>query len=212
VITGQVPTGAIGTDAFQECDTIGITRSVTARQLMTSAQTSRRCGRRSTSPPPRPGPVLLDIPKDIVDQNPLRHGLYWPMTPRWRAPGYKPRPDPRKIREAGAIARPVIYAGGGILKARPPSARAGRVRHPRRHHADGPGRLPRLHQFAWACWACTATTPRSRDAAATSSSPCQPLDDRIAAAPPALPAKVIHVVDPPSWRPAPDVHRATAAS
>ena len=51
-ITGQVPTGAIGTDAFQECDTIGITRSVTKHnELVTSAATSRgRCARPSTSP------------------------------------------------------------------------------------------------------------------------------------------------------------------
>jgi len=131
VITGQVATGAIGTDAFQECDTIGITRSVTKHnELVTSAQDIPRAVREAfhIATTGRPGPVLLDIPKDIVDaKNPSSAmDWYWPDDAEVRdgLPGYKPttKGHPRKIREAAelilASTRPVIYAGGGILKAR----------------------------------------------------------------------------------------------
>ena len=131
VITGQVSTGAIGTDAFQECDTIGITRSVTKHnELVTSAQDIPRAVREAfhIATTGRPGPVLLDIPKDIVDaMNPAsRMEWEWPddASVREGLPGYRPttKGHPRKIREAAemilASTRPVIYAGGGILKAR----------------------------------------------------------------------------------------------
>src|SRR6187399_3226558 len=131
VITGQVPVGAIGTDAFQECDTIGITRSVTKHnELVTSAADIPRAVREAfhIATTGRPGPVLLDIPKDIVDaQNPnSAMEWYWPDDADIASglPGYKPttKGHPRKIREAAemilASRRPVIYAGGGILKAR----------------------------------------------------------------------------------------------
>ncbi len=131
VITGQVATGAIGTDAFQECDTIGITRSVTKHnELVTSAQDIPRAVREAfhIATTGRPGPVLLDIPKDIVDaKNPNSlMDWYWPddASVLEGLPGYRPttKGHPRKIREAAqlilASTRPVIYAGGGILKAR----------------------------------------------------------------------------------------------
>ena len=126
-ITGQVPTGAIGSDAFQECDTVGITRSVTKHnELVTSAQDIPRAVREAfhIATTGRPGPVLLDIPKDIVDPaNPKSQmEWYWPETVD--LPGYQPLlgVDAGKIREAAELIkqakRPVIYAGGGILKAR----------------------------------------------------------------------------------------------
>ncbi len=131
VITGQVPVAAIGTDAFQECDTIGITRSVTKHnELVTSAQDIPRAVREAfhIATTGRPGPVLLDIPKDIVDPKNPNSAMEW----HWPddasvldgLPGYRPitQGDPRKIREAAEMIlrseRPVIYAGGGILKAR----------------------------------------------------------------------------------------------
>src|SRR5688572_4089504 len=131
VITGQVPTAAIGTDAFQECDTIGITRSVTKHnELVTSAQDIPRAVREAfhIATTGRPGPVLLDIPKDIVDPknpNPAMESE-WPGDEeiRERLPGYRPtmKGRPRKIREAAelilASERPVLYIGGGILNAR----------------------------------------------------------------------------------------------
>ena len=69
-ITGQVPYAAIGTDAFQECDTTGITRSVTKHNfLVTEAQDIPRIVHEAfhIATTGRPGPVLVDIPKDIVD-------------------------------------------------------------------------------------------------------------------------------------------------
>ena len=126
-ITGQVASGAIGSDAFQECDTTGITMAVTKHNfLVTEAseipQVIHDAFHIATTG--RPGPVLVDIPKDLVDPNnpasqfddyePAGHNL----------PGYNPiiEPDREKVREAAELIlqseRPVIYSGGGILKAR----------------------------------------------------------------------------------------------
>src|SRR5438067_2994407 len=122
VITGQVPSTAIGTDAFQECDTTGITMPVTKHNwLITDAQDIPRVVREAfhVATTGRPGPVLIDVPKDVSNA-PM--DWYWPETVD--LPGYKPttRGHPRMIREAarliGEARRPVIYAGGGILKAR----------------------------------------------------------------------------------------------
>ena len=127
VITGQVPSGAIGTDAFQECDTIGITRSVTKHnELITSAQDIPRVVHEAfhIATTGRPGPVLVDIPKDIVDPNNPNSAMEWHWPDSIDLPGYKPtvKGHPRMIREAARLIsesrRPVIYAGGGILKAR----------------------------------------------------------------------------------------------
>jgi acetolactate synthase-1/2/3 large subunit len=125
-ITGQVPTGAIGTDAFQECDTVGITRSVTKHnELVMDAQDLPRIIREAfhIATTGRPGPVLVDVPKDVL-QNTM--DWYWPSDSEMLdgIPGYRPntKGHPRMIREAAkmilAAQRPVIYAGGGILKAR----------------------------------------------------------------------------------------------
>ena len=122
VIPGQVSTTALGTDAFQECDTVGITRSVTKHnELVMTAQDLPRIVREAfhIATTGRPGPVLIDVPKDVL-QNSM--DWYWPET--IDLPGYKPttKGHPRQIREAAklilASERPIIYAGGGILKAR----------------------------------------------------------------------------------------------
>jgi acetolactate synthase-1/2/3 large subunit len=126
MITGQVPTAAIGSDAFQEADTVGITRSVTKHnELVTSAQDIPRVIHEAfhIATTGRPGPVLVDIPKDITDPKSPRSAMewYWPDT--LDLPGYKPtmKGHPKMIREAARLIseshRPVIYAGGGILKA-----------------------------------------------------------------------------------------------
>ena len=126
-ITGQVASGAIGSDAFQECDTTGITMAVTKHNfLVTEASEIPQVIHDAfyIATTGRPGPVLVDIPKDLVDPNnpasqfddyePTGHNL----------PGYNPviEPDPEKVREAAELIlqseRPVIYSGGGILKAR----------------------------------------------------------------------------------------------
>jgi acetolactate synthase-1/2/3 large subunit len=125
-ITGQVPTAAIGTDAFQECDTVGITRSITKHnELVMSADDIPLAIRQAfhLASTGRPGPVLVDLPKDVLQNT---------MTWRWPSddevedslPGYKPnrKGHARMIREAAhmilAARQPVLYVGGGILKAR----------------------------------------------------------------------------------------------
>jgi len=127
VITGQVPSASIGTDAFQECDIIGVTRSVTKHnELITSAQDIPRVIHEAfhIATTGRPGPVLVDIPKDIVDPNNPNSAMDWYWPDSVDLPGYKPtvKGHPRMIREAAKLIaeakRPVIYAGGGILKAR----------------------------------------------------------------------------------------------
>src|SRR5256886_5659473 len=123
VITGQVGTSSIGTDAFQECDTVGITRSVTEHnELVTEAADIPRAVREAfhIATTGRPGPVLLDIPKDIVDPKNPRSAVdwYWPSDAEVSAglPGYKPttKGHPREIKEAAELIlqshKPVIYA------------------------------------------------------------------------------------------------------
>jgi len=126
-ITGQVALSSIGTDAFQECDTIGITRSVTKHnELIASPEDIPRLVREAfhIATTGRPGPVLLDLPKDIANME-MEWDPSWEQT--WdeqiSLPGYQPRlvPDQGKIFEAAELIRashrPVIYAGGGLLKA-----------------------------------------------------------------------------------------------
>jgi acetolactate synthase-1/2/3 large subunit len=122
VVSGQVPYAVIGTDAFQECDTVGITMPVTKHNwLITDAQDIPQIVREAfhVATTGRPGPVLVDVPKDIANQT---MDWYWPE--KVDLPGYKPtvKGHPKQIKEAARLIndskRPVIYAGGGILKAR----------------------------------------------------------------------------------------------
>src|SRR3954470_20347861 len=120
-ITGQVPYSVIGTDAFQEADTVGITMPVTKHNwLVSDAQDIPRIVREAfhVSTTGRPGPVLIDFPKDIANQE---MEWYWPE--KVDLPGYKPnvKGHPRQIKDAARLIkeaqRPVGYAGGGIIKA-----------------------------------------------------------------------------------------------
>ncbi len=128
-ITGQVPYAAIGTDAFQECDTTGITMAVTKHNfLVTDAADIPRIVHEAfhIATTGRPGPVLIDIPKDIVDQNNPRSAMQWYEAgdSDMELPGYRPAGagDPEAVRAAAELirdaVRPVLYVGGGILKAR----------------------------------------------------------------------------------------------
>ena len=127
VITGQVPTAAIGSDAFQECDTTGITQSVTKHNfLITEAADIPRTIREAfhIATTGRPGPVLVDIPKDIVDPQHPNSAMEWYWPDELDLPGYNPttKGHPKMIRQAAELIsqahRPVLYVGGGILKAR----------------------------------------------------------------------------------------------
>ncbi|MBP9116179.1 MAG: acetolactate synthase large subunit [Acidimicrobiia bacterium] len=122
VITGQVPLSVIGTDAFQECDTVGITMGVTKHNwLITDAKDIPRIVQEAfhVATTGRPGPVLIDLPKDIAN---AEMEWYWPENVN--LPGYKPttKGHPKQIKDAAKLIakskKPVIYAGGGILKAR----------------------------------------------------------------------------------------------
>jgi len=128
-ITGQVPLAAIGSDAFQECDTTGITMAVTKHNfLVTDPQDIPRIIHEAfhIATTGRPGPVLVDIPKDIVDPVNPRSAMTWyePDSVPMELPGYHPQTigDPTLIAEAAKLIsqaeRPVLYVGGGILKAR----------------------------------------------------------------------------------------------
>ena len=122
-ITGQVPTHLIGSDAFQECDTVGITRSCTKHnylvkdvedlaRVMHEAFYVARSG--------RPGPVVVDVPKDVqfaignyVGPSNIQHKTYSPRV----------KGDDARIREAVALMasakKPVFYTGGGVINSGP---------------------------------------------------------------------------------------------
>ncbi|UPG70967.1 acetolactate synthase 3 large subunit [Roseomonas gilardii subsp. gilardii] len=122
-LTGQVPTHLIGNDAFQEADTTGITRPATKHNYLVKrmedlAATVHDAFHIARSG--RPGPVVIDLPKDIL----IGKGRYTP------APGtphrsYRPQTEPsaESIREAVALLkgarRPMVYTGGGIINAGP---------------------------------------------------------------------------------------------
>src|SRR3954469_14110924 len=120
-VTGQGPHAAIGTDAFQEADICGITLPITKHNYLVTdpAEIPRVIAEAfhlaSTG---RPGPVLVDIPKDVLQET---TSFSWP--PEMRLPGYKPttRPHGKQVREAAKLVahakRPVFYVGGGVLKA-----------------------------------------------------------------------------------------------
>jgi len=129
-ITGQVGTNAIGTDAFQECDTVGITRSITKHNdLVMSADDLPLAIRQAfhIATTGRPGPTLVDIPKDVLTNSMKWH---WPTDDEVAdsLPGYKPvsKGHPRMIKEAAQLIlkaqQPILYVGGGVLKARAASA------------------------------------------------------------------------------------------
>ena len=120
-ITGQVPSAAIGTDAFQEADIRGITMPITKHNFLVTdpAEIPRTIAEAfhiaSTG---RPGPVLVDVSKDALQATTTFH---WPST--LDLPGYRPvsKPHSKQIREAARLIaeshRPVLYVGGGVLKA-----------------------------------------------------------------------------------------------
>jgi acetolactate synthase-1/2/3 large subunit len=120
-ITGQVPRPAIGTDAFQEADIQGITLPITKHNfLVQKAEDIPRVLAEAfhLASTGRPGPVLVDIPKDVLQ---AQTTFSWP--PTLDLPGYRPtlHPHGKQIREASrlimAAKRPVLYIGGGVLKA-----------------------------------------------------------------------------------------------
>jgi len=120
-ITGQVATPAVGNDSFQEADITGITLPVTKHNmLVTATEDLPRAVREAfhIASTGRPGPVLIDIPKDVLFGEAAWH---WPQSVD--LPGYKPtvKGNLRQIREAVRLImeskRPVLYVGGGVMNA-----------------------------------------------------------------------------------------------
>jgi acetolactate synthase-1/2/3 large subunit len=120
-ITGQVAKSSIGTDAFQEADIQGITLPITKHNyLVQSGEELPRILAEAfhLAATGRPGPVLVDIPKDVLQ---AQTTFSWP--PTLELPGYHPtmHPHGKQIREAArliaAAKRPVLYVGGGVIKA-----------------------------------------------------------------------------------------------
>ncbi|KQS97939.1 MULTISPECIES: acetolactate synthase 3 large subunit [unclassified Rhizobium] len=123
-LTGQVPTSLIGSDAFQECDTVGITRPCTKHNWLVKdvnelAGIIHEAFRIAQSG--RPGPVVVDIPKDVQ----FATGTYTPPDAAPIQASYQPKlqGDARRIAEAvemmKSARRPVIYSGGGVINSGP---------------------------------------------------------------------------------------------
>ncbi|MDO7841223.1 acetolactate synthase 3 large subunit [Sphingomonas immobilis] len=127
VITGQVPTALIGTDAFQEADTVGITRHCTKHNYLVKdpailADVINEAFHIATSG--RPGPVVVDIPKDVqVATARFTKGTGTPVATVHKT--YRPqvKAEPTLIEQAmdmlAAAERPILYTGGGIINAGP---------------------------------------------------------------------------------------------
>ncbi len=118
-LTGQVPTTVMGMDAFQECDIVGATlpcvkHSYLAKNIEDIPAIIHEAFHVATSG--RPGPVLVDFPKDVQQQQ-----CEVDFNKRLKRPGYQPRTEPSKLQIERAMAliskakRPVVYAGGGII-------------------------------------------------------------------------------------------------
>jgi acetolactate synthase I/II/III large subunit len=126
-ITGQVPTHLIGSDAFQECDTVGITRHCTKHNyLVRQIEDLPRVLHEAfyVAQNGRPGPVVIDIPKDVQ----FAVGAY--IGPRnIEHKTYRPKLDGDPARVARAVAlmaaarRPVFYTGGGVINSGPEASR-----------------------------------------------------------------------------------------
>ena len=119
VITGQVPTAAIGLDAFQECDTVGITRPIVKHNFLVKdvadlAETMKKAFHIARSG--RPGPVVVDVPKDVSLKTTAFH---YPETVEMRSYNPVKKGHGGQIRKALQLLlsakRPYIYTGGGVI-------------------------------------------------------------------------------------------------
>ncbi|MGE8320851.1 MAG: acetolactate synthase 3 catalytic subunit [Comamonas sp.] len=120
IVSGQVPTAAIGLDAFQECDTVGITRPIVKHNFLVKdvrdlAITMKKAFHVARTG--RPGPVVVDIPKDVSFKKTLYAG--YPQTVEMRSYNPVKKGHSGQIRKALqlllAAKRPYIYTGGGVL-------------------------------------------------------------------------------------------------
>jgi acetolactate synthase I/II/III large subunit len=118
-LTGQVPTHLIGNDAFQEADTVGITRPCTKHNyLVKDVNDLARAIAEAfhVAKSGRPGPVVVDLPKDVVndstDYEPIGEVQHRTYRPKVKAPADRVAETVKLLAEAE---RPIIYAGGGVI-------------------------------------------------------------------------------------------------
>ena len=163
-ITGQVPTHLIGNDAFQECDTVGITRPCTKHNwLVKDVNDLARILHEAfyVAQSGRPGPVVVDIPKDIqfatgtyVGPRDIKHKTYQPRKEGDRAA------IEHAVRMMAGAKRPILYTGGGVINS---GLRASKLLRELQKLTDFPitstlmglGAYPASGK-GWACSACTA--------------------------------------------------------
>src|SRR6187455_2614003 len=119
IVTGQVPTPAIGLDAFQECDTVGITRPIVKHNFLVKdvrdlAMTMKKAFHIARTG--RPGPVVVDVPKDV---SMMRAPFHYPASVEMRSYNPVKKGHGGQIRKAAqlllAAKRPYIYTGGGVV-------------------------------------------------------------------------------------------------
>lgn len=124
LISGQVPTHLIGTDAFQECDTVGITRHCTKYNYLVKQTSQLEAALREgyvIASTGRPGPVVIDVPRDVQ----VRRSALRDSRNRWTRASYEPplKPTAAEINAVVSMLqhakRPVFYTGGGIINAGP---------------------------------------------------------------------------------------------
>ncbi len=126
-ITGQVPSHLIGSDAFQECDTTGITRSATKHNyLVKDVNDLERIVHEAfqVATTGRPGPVLIDIPKDVQFKKTIYRGK-----PNDLSPNYRPLTNPdlvaieKAVELMASAKKPIFYTGGGVINAGPEASK-----------------------------------------------------------------------------------------
>ena len=119
VFTGQVPTKLIGNDAFQECDTIGVTRSITkhsflVRNVKDLAETVKKAYYIARTG--RPGPVVVDLPKDVLL---AKAPFHYPSTVSLRGYSFAQKGNMEQVRKAAELIKnakkPLFYVGGGTI-------------------------------------------------------------------------------------------------
>lgn len=124
LISGQVPTHLIGTDAFQECDTVGITRHCTKHNYLVKKTDQLEAVLRegyTIASTGRPGPVVIDVPRDVQ----VRSARVEASRECWTRPSYvlPHLPDPASVEAAlvmlAEAKRPILYSGGGVINAGP---------------------------------------------------------------------------------------------
>lgn len=127
VITGQVPTGLIGSDAFQEADTVGITRHCTKHNYLVKdpaqlAATIDEAFRIATEG--RPGPVVIDIPKDVQIAQAAWDAVAPQQRNRYTPQVQAPADDiAEAVRMIAAAQAPILYTGGGVINSGPEATR-----------------------------------------------------------------------------------------